>query len=408
MPGPGMRGPLDRDWDRERMDRGLPGSGIMDRIPPSGQSRGPPDRDWDREHAGDGSGIDFGPSGPGMIDRMPPSGPPRGPPDGDWDHEHVEGGSGMDRGPSGPGMMDRMQPSRSSRGPPDRDWDRDHVEGGGGMDRGPSGPGMFDRMPLHGPLRGPFDRDRDWENVGGVAGMDRRQSGSGTGPSMIDRMPPSGPLRGPHDRDWEPDDKGSGNGPLSDRMMPRGVSNIGIPNERGEPTWHAPPEEDQFGRQRPPQHFVGFNRSQFLGAGSGDPGGGGSGSHNSLLLSGRFVPGVFNGLGGIPDREDSSDFIQQQHDSRGSPKGDTGWGNIAQRFEQTASSQIAISANQPAVWLAIVGLGTTTMTTTTNRGSDPDVSDTVPLLLCGCVDARHVLTVLGTTAYVLPPTIERA
>ena len=30
------------------------------------------------------------------------------------------------------------------------------------------------------------------------------------------------------------------------------------------------------------------------------------------------------------------------------------------------------------------------------------------LLLCGCVDARHVLTVLGTTAYVLPPTIERA
>ena len=46
-----------------------------------------------------------------------------------------------------------------------------------------------------------------------------------------------------------------------------------------------------------------------------------------------------------------------------------------------------------------LGLGTTTMTMTTNRGSDPDVSDTVPLLLCGCVDARHVLTVLGTTAY---------
>ena len=31
-----------------------------------------------------------------------------------------------------------------------------------------------------------------------------------------------------------------------------------------------------------------------------------------------------------------------------------------------------------AYWLAMVGLGTTTMTTTTNRGSDPDVSDSVP------------------------------
>ena len=123
---------------------------------------------------------------------------------------------------------------------------------------------------------------------------------------------------------------------------------------------------------------MGFNRSQFLGEGSGDPGGGGSGSHNSLLSSGRFVPGAYDGLGGIPDREDSSDFIQQQHDSQGSPKRDTGWGNIAQRFEQTAAYQIAISANQPAVSLAIVGLGTTTMTMTTNRGSDPDVSDSVP------------------------------
>ena len=31
-----------------------------------------------------------------------------------------------------------------------------------------------------------------------------------------------------------------------------------------------------------------------------------------------------------------------------------------------------------AYWLAMVGLGTTTMTTTTNGGSDPDVSDSVP------------------------------
>jgi hypothetical protein len=68
-----------------------------------------------------------------------------------------------------------------------------------------------------------------------------------------------------------------------------------------------------------------------------------------LLLSGRFVPGGLDSVG-IPDREDSSGFFQQQHDSRGSPRRDTDYGgNIVQRFEQTASSNIAAYANQSPV-----------------------------------------------------------
>ncbi|KAL3770688.1 hypothetical protein ACHAW5_003132 [Stephanodiscus triporus] len=336
-------------------------------MPPSGPTRGPPDRDWNRDHVGGGGGIDRGPLG--MIDRMPPSGPSLGPPNRDWDRDHAGGGGGIDRVP--PGMIDRMPPSGPSMGPPNRDWDRDHSGGGGGIDRGP--PGMIDRKPPSGPSMGPPNRDWDREHAGGVG--------------MMDRMLPSGPMRGPPDREWERDQIRDSGGLQSDQMMSSEVGGLGDmerrnhspledhfgrPHEQGGPTCHPTTEEDQFGRQRPPQRSSrgGFNRNQTSGSDLRESGGGGGpGDHNSMLLSGRLVPGSSDSVGYL-DREDSPRFLQQQHDPRGSPRQDTGYvGNIAQRFEgpsernmnrsplitarlntiptpQSATSNNAVSSNQ--------------------------------------------------------------
>jgi len=237
------------------------------------------------------------------------------------------GGSSLNRGLStSRGSIGGGSGGRNPPPPPlDRlDWDHYNDNNGSDMNHGSSKSGMQPTSSFGGPLS-------DDDDGGGGVGRDRRRQLSG--PRIDPRGPP--PLQPP---------------PLSDREMTRGIGgssgdreirrddHFAEHHEQKESMWHPPPtpsDDDQFGRHRHSQGFIrgggrgggrGFNRSQSLGSDQrrNVGGGGGPTGHNSLLMSGRFVPG------GTPDsvvnnRETDASPTSARREGYG--------GNIAQRFE---------------------------------------------------------------------------